>query len=126
MIGQRIGSYTIVEKSARAGWASSTRDRQPPARDVAVKFLPEPVERPTDHCRFEREAKVLASLNHPGIATIHGLQESGGRFLVMELVPGNDLAGRITRGNIPLKKPCHRGGDRRGARGRARTRHHPS
>src|SRR6476659_7142858 len=53
--------------------------------------------------RFTREAQTLASLNHPNIAHIHGLEESGGvRALVMELVEGEDLAQRITRGAIPL------------------------
>jgi len=74
------------------------------ARDVAVKFLPPSLASdPERLARFEREAKVLASLNHPGIAGIYGLHEHEGvRFLAMELVPGEDLAQRIERGRIPV------------------------
>ena len=73
-------------------------------RSVAVKFLPEAFSHDSERvARFEREARVLASLNHPNIAAIHGLEESGGRkFLVMELVAGETLAERIARGAIPL------------------------
>jgi serine/threonine protein kinase len=54
--------------------------------------------------RFEREAKLLASLNHPNIAAIHGLEEAGGeRFLVLELVEGETLAQRIAKGPLPVK-----------------------
>src|SRR5262245_53805196 len=72
-------------------------------REVAVKILPDLFANdPERLARFEREAKVLASLNHPGIATIHGLHESDGvRFLVMELVPGTDLAKRLETGPLP-------------------------
>jgi Tol biopolymer transport system component len=73
-------------------------------RDVALKILPETFANdPERLARFQREAQVLASLNHPNIAHIHGLEESGGvRALVMELVEGEDLAQRIARGPIPL------------------------
>src|SRR5262249_3928527 len=73
---------------------------------VAVKILPEAFARDADRIsRFEREAKALASLNHPNIAAIHGLEDSGGmRFLVMELVSGETLADRITRGAIPVEE----------------------
>ncbi len=55
--------------------------------------------------RFQREAKVLASLNHPGVAAIHGLEESEGtHYLVLELVPGETLAERISRGPIPVEE----------------------
>ncbi len=73
-------------------------------RDVALKILPEAFA--SDHerlARFEREAKTLASLNHPHIAQIHGFEESGGvRALVMEFVAGEDIAERIARGRIPV------------------------
>jgi len=71
-------------------------------REVAVKILPEEVaERPERMARFEREAKLLAALDHPHIAAIHGLYEEGGQhFLVMELVDGEDLSERIRRGPI--------------------------
>ena len=73
-------------------------------RDVAIKILPDEVARDaTRLARFEREAHLLASLNHPNIAAIHGVEESGGtRCLVLELVEGETLAERIARGPIPV------------------------
>src|SRR6202140_1254190 len=73
-------------------------------RDVAVKILPEAFAHDADRlARFQREAKTLASLNHPHIAGIYGLEESSGvTALVMELVEGEDLSQRIARGAIPL------------------------
>jgi serine/threonine protein kinase len=76
------------------------------ARRVAVKVLPEIFTGDPERMgRFEREAKILASLNHPNIATIYGLEETDGkRFLVMELVEGETLAERINRGPLPLEQ----------------------
>jgi len=73
-------------------------------RSVAVKFLSEAFIHDTERvARFQREARVLASLNHPNIAALYGLEESAGRtFLVMELVPGETLAQRILKGAIPV------------------------
>src|SRR6187397_352716 len=73
-------------------------------RDVAIKALPEAFAHDADRlARFQREAKTLASLNHPNIAAIYGLEESGETTaLVMELVEGDDLSQRIARGAIPL------------------------
>ena len=73
-------------------------------RDVALKVLPDSLAHDAERlARFTREAQTLASLNHPNIAHIHGLEESGGvRALVMELVEGEDLSQRIARGAIPL------------------------
>ena len=73
-------------------------------RQVAIKILPPALAADADRlARFQREAEVLASLNHPNIAAIHGLEESGGMTaLVMELVEGEDLSQRIARGPIPL------------------------
>ncbi len=73
-------------------------------RDVALKVLPDAFASDADRlARFTREAQTLASLNHPNIAHIHGLEESGGvRALVMELVDGDDLSQRLTRGAIPV------------------------
>jgi serine/threonine protein kinase len=73
-------------------------------RDVAIKvLLPAVANDPDRLARFSREAQVLASLNHPNIAHIHGLEESNGvTALVMELVEGEDLSQRISRGAIPL------------------------
>ena len=75
-------------------------------RDVAIKVLPEEFARDADRvARFQREAKLLASLNHPNIAAIYGLEESGGtNFLVLELVEGETLADRIKRGPIPVEE----------------------
>src|SRR3989441_6771257 len=73
-------------------------------RDVAIKILPEAFAADAERvARFQREAKVLASLNHPNIAIIHGLEQAeGAHALVMELVEGEDLAQRIARGAIPI------------------------
>ena len=73
-------------------------------RDVALKILPDSfADDPDRLARFTREAQTLASLNHPNIAHIHGLEESGGRrALIMELVEGEDLSAHIARGAIPI------------------------
>src|SRR5687768_18379108 len=73
-------------------------------RDVALKIVPELFASDRDRlARFTREAQTLAALNHPNIAHIHGLEESGGvHALVMEMVEGEDLAQRLARGAIPL------------------------
>ncbi len=75
-------------------------------REVAIKVLPDEFARDTDRIsRFQREAKVLASLNHPNIAAIHGLEQSEGKnFLVLELVEGQTLADRIKTGPIPAEE----------------------
>src|SRR5205807_2942921 len=74
------------------------------SRQVAIKILPDAFAAdPERMARFEREAKTLASLNHPHIAAIYGFEKSGGAYaLVMELVEGEDLSQRIARGAIPL------------------------
>jgi serine/threonine protein kinase len=73
-------------------------------RDVAIKVLPEVFARDADRLvRFTREAQTLAALNHPNIAGIHGIEESGSvRALVMELADGEDLSAIIARGPMPL------------------------
>ena len=75
-------------------------------RDVAIKVLPEELSRDRERrARFEREAKLLAALNHPCIATLHGLEESEGRqFLVMELVEGETLAEQLARGSMSAEE----------------------
>src|SRR2546422_9079685 len=75
-------------------------------RDVAIKILPEAFAADAERvARFQREARVLASLNHPHIAAIYGLEDAEGvKALVMELVEGEDLAQRLARGAIPLNK----------------------
>src|SRR5437763_6886087 len=73
-------------------------------RDVAIKVLPDLfASDPERLARFTREAQTLASLNHPNIATIHGLEQADDvRALVMELVTGEDLSQRVARGAIPI------------------------
>jgi serine/threonine protein kinase len=73
-------------------------------RNVAIKILPQAFAADAERvARFQREAKVLASLNHPYIAAIYGLEDAEGvKALVMELVEGDDLAQRLARGAIPL------------------------
>ena len=75
-------------------------------REVAIKVLPDVfAQNPERLARFGREARLLASLNHPNIATIHGLEESGGvNYLVMELVPGQTLAERLTPGPVEVEE----------------------
>ena len=97
-------------------------------RDVALKVLPASfAQDPERLARFEREAQVLASLSHPNIAGIHGLEEvDGQRFLVMELAEGETLAGAPRAGTARRGgRRAHRAADRRGARGRAREGHRP-
>ena len=96
--GTQLGPYEIVAPIGAGGMGEVYRARDTRlGRDVAVKVLPEAFAHDAERmARFEREAQVLASLNHPNIATIHGLEESDGvRALVMELVEGPTLAERI-------------------------------
>src|SRR5437660_3862121 len=85
-------------------------------RQVAIKILPPSLSADPDRLsRFQREAEVLASLNHPHIAGIYGVEERDGvSALVMELVEGEDLSQRIARGAIPLDEALPREADRRG------------
>src|SRR2546426_371514 len=75
-------------------------------RDVAIKILPDEFSRDHDRvARFQREAEVLAALNHPNIAAIYDLEEAhGSRYLVLELVEGETLADRIARGPISIEE----------------------
>jgi len=103
--GTKLGSYEITGAIGSGGMGEVYRARDSKlGRDVALKILPEKFARDSDRmARFQREAKVLASLNHPNIATIHGLEDSGStRALVMELVEGPTLADRIRQGPIPV------------------------
>jgi Tol biopolymer transport system component len=97
--------YEITAQIGEGGMGQVYRARDTRLnRDVALKVLPDSVASDPDRlARFTREAQTLASLNHPNIAHIHGIEESGGvRALVMELVEGDDLSQRIARGAIPL------------------------
>src|ERR1044071_6067391 len=105
MIGTKLAHFTVTSHLGTGGMGEVYQATDSKlGRNVAIKLLPEAFTHDADRAaRFEREARVLASLNHPNIAAIHGLEESGERkFLVMELVPGETLAERIRRGPIPL------------------------
>ena len=106
-VGSRLGHYDVTALIGEGGMgqvyqATDTKLN----RQVALKILPEAFATDPDRlARFQREAQVLASLNHPGIAAIYGLEESEGtRALVLELVEGPTLADRIAQGPIPLEE----------------------
>ncbi len=100
-----LGSYTILSLLGKGGMGEVWRARDTKLdRDVAIKVLPEQLASDTERVlRFEREAKLLASLNHTNIGAIHGLEESDGKkFLVLEYVEGETLGARIKRGALPV------------------------
>ena len=103
--GTRLGVYEVTAHIGEGGMGQVYRARDTKLnRDVALKVLPDSFASDADRlARLTREAQTLASLNHPNIAHVHGLEESDGvRALVMELVEGDDLSQRIARGAIPL------------------------
>ena len=105
MIGTKLAHYEITAHLGSGGMGDVYQATDSKlGRSVAVKLLPESFAHDADRvARFEREARVLASLNHPNIAAIYGLEDSKDKkFLVMELVPGETLAERILRGPIPV------------------------
>ena len=100
MVGKTLGHYEILEPLGKGGMGEVYRARDTKLdRDVAIKVLPEDFATDPDRlARFEREAKLLASLNHANIASIYGLEDEGDqRFIVMEVVEGETLAERISR-----------------------------
>ncbi len=101
--GARIGVYEILGPLGAGGMGEVYRARDTTlGRDVALKILPEPLAADPDRLmRFEREAKALASLNHPNIAQIYGFHGET-HALVMELVEGEDLAARLARGALAI------------------------
>ncbi|MBD3852011.1 MAG: serine/threonine protein kinase [Acidobacteria bacterium] len=106
LIGRTLGHYRIVDKLGEGGMGVVYRAQDERLeRDVAIKVLPEAVAQDADRlARFEREAKLLASLSHQNVATLHGLEEHDGqRFLVMELAEGETLAERIKKGPIVVE-----------------------
>jgi eukaryotic-like serine/threonine-protein kinase len=107
MIGKTLGHYEITSQLGKGGMGEvyQANDRKL-GRDVAIKVLPEEFARDAERLsRFQREAKLLASLNHSNIAAIYGLEESGGtNFLVLELVEGETLADRIKAGPIAVEE----------------------
>src|SRR5262245_27962300 len=103
--GSKLGPYEVVSSLGAGGMGEVYRARDTKLnRDVAIKVLLAAVANDPDRVtRFSREAQVLASLNHPHIAQIHGFEDSNGlRALVMELVEGPTLADRIAAGPVPL------------------------
>jgi serine/threonine protein kinase len=106
-IGQKLSSYEITSLIGKGGMGEVYRARDSKLkRDVAIKALPDEFSRDHDRLiRFQREAEVLASLNHPNIAAIYDLEEANNAtFLVLELVEGETLAARIERGPIPVEE----------------------
>jgi eukaryotic-like serine/threonine-protein kinase len=103
--GTRLGPYEILSALGAGGMGEVYRARDTKLnRDVALKVLPPAFTADADRvARFEREARVLASLNHPRIGSIYGLEDAGsGPALVLELVEGDTLDDRVRRGPLPL------------------------
>jgi serine/threonine-protein kinase len=102
---QMLCHYRLVEKIGQGGMGEVWKARDTTLdREAAIKVLPEAFSCDAERlARFEREAKILATLKHPNIAAIYGLhEEEGARFLAMELIAGEDLAVRLDRGSLPL------------------------
>jgi eukaryotic-like serine/threonine-protein kinase len=124
--GRRIGPYEIVDLLGAGGMGEVYRARDIKLkRDVAIKILPESFANDADRlARFQREAEVLATLNHPNIAAVYGLEDSGGMAaIVMELVEGEALDARL-KPRVPSAETDTTGGVRRssdGARGFSRA-----
>jgi eukaryotic-like serine/threonine-protein kinase len=105
LVGQRLGRYEIVHALGVGGMGEVYRAHDTTlGRDVAIKILPSHFTSDRDRlARFEREARVLASLNHPNIGAIYGLEDADGvRALVLELVQGDTLNDRIAHGRLPI------------------------
>ena len=127
--GTRVGHYDVLSAIGAGGMGEVWKARDTTLdRDVALKALPSILAAdPTRLQRLEREAKLLAALNHPNIAAIYGLETWGPtRVLVLELVDGLTLEGRIARGPLPVEEAMSTGApDRRGDRSGARQGHRP-
>src|SRR5215510_2819519 len=105
MIGTKLAHYEITSHLGSGGMGDVYQATDSKlGRNVAIKLLPEAFTHDAERsARFEREARVLASLNHSNIATIYGVEESNERkFLVMELVGGETLADRVKRDAKPV------------------------
>src|SRR6202163_2311883 len=105
--GALLGPYKILSAIGAGGMGEvyEAHDNKL-GRNVAIKVLPEAFAHDHDRlARFQREARMLAALNHPNIASIYGLEQSDGvHYLVMELVPGQTLAEQVSAGPTPLKE----------------------
>ncbi len=107
MIGKTLSHYKVIEKIGQGGMGEVYRAEDTNlSRDVAIKVLPEQfTQDPQRLARFEREAKLLASLNHPNIAAIYGFEKAEGvHFLALELVPGETLQERVAKGPVPVEE----------------------
>jgi serine/threonine protein kinase len=107
MIGQKLGPYEIVAKLGQGGMGEVYRATDTVLkRQVAIKVLPTSLASDSDRlARFQREAEILAALNHPHIAQVFGLEkDQGTSALIMELVEGDTLADRIALGPVPLNE----------------------
>jgi eukaryotic-like serine/threonine-protein kinase len=105
--GSFVGPYEILAPIGAGGMGEVYRSRDTKLkRDVAIKVLPEELSRDADRIRrFQREAEVLATLNHPHIAQIYGIEDAGGmQCLILELVEGETLADVLKRGAIPIEE----------------------
>src|SRR4030095_16538158 len=103
--GKRLGSYEVVSALGMGGMGEVYRARDTKlGREVAIKILSQLVTSDADRlARFEREARILAALNHSHIGAIYGLEDADGvRALVLELIEGETLADRIQRGPVPV------------------------
>jgi len=106
-VGQRLGDYVVEAPLGAGGMGEVYRARDTRLeREVALKLLPPAFAADPDRrARFEREAKLLAALNHPGIAHLYGFEEKDGQpFLALELAEGEDLHARIARGRLPAEE----------------------
>src|SRR3990172_7938603 len=108
MIGSKLAHYDVTAHLGSGGFGDVYQATDTKlGRSVAIKLLPEAFAREAERvARFQREARVLASLNHPNIATLYGMEQADGRhFLVMELVEGDTLRDRIARdGAVPVEE----------------------
>src|SRR5262245_33883571 len=106
-VGTALGSYEVLAPFGSGGMGEVYRAHDTKLRrEVAIKLLPEPFAYDPDRvARLEREARLLAALNHPNIAAIYGLEEANGvRFLILESVPGQTLAERLKDGPFDLEE----------------------
>ena len=105
MIGKKLAHYQIIEKLGEGGMGQVYRAKDTRlGREVAIKVLPaDTAGEPERLRRFQREARVVAALNHPNIVTVHSVEEANGvRFITMELVEGQSLSQRIRAAGLPV------------------------
>src|SRR5262245_37408068 len=106
-VGDRVGAYEVRGPLGAGGMGEVYRALDSRlGREVAIKVLPAEVSQSSDRmARFDREARMLAALNHPGIAAIYGVEDSPrGRLLILELVPGETLGERLARGRLTVSE----------------------